>query len=118
MYAKVVHQEETDGKYGRGVHNHITDGNGNILVLTTWRTHIDDLQLDKTYIIENAVVDHFRPPDSWYQKYPWVNEDSYWMSLPYEDGKAYETDYIIQEQYTTYPGNSRMPLNTWNYECY
>ena len=45
MYAKVVHQEETDGKYGRGVHNHITDGNGNILVLTTWRTHIDDLQL-------------------------------------------------------------------------
>ena len=45
MYAKVVHQEETDGKYGRGVHNHITDGNGNILVLTTWRTHIDDLKL-------------------------------------------------------------------------
>ena len=45
MYAKVVHQEETDGKYGRGVHNHITDGSGNILVLTTWRTHIDDLQL-------------------------------------------------------------------------
>ena len=73
---------------------------------------------DKTYIIENAVVDHFRPPDSWYQKYPWVNEDSYWMSLPYEDGKAYETNYIIQEQYTTYPGSSRMPLNTWNYECY
>ena len=73
---------------------------------------------DKTYIIENAVVDHFRPPDSWYQKYPWVNEDSYWMSLPYEDGKAYETNYVIQEQYTTYPGSSRMPLNTWNYECY
>ena len=45
MYAKVVHQEETDGKYGRGVHNHITDGSGNVLVLTTWRTHIDDLQL-------------------------------------------------------------------------
>jgi len=118
MHAKVVYQEETVGKYGPGVHNHITDGSGNILVLTTWRTHIDDLQLDKTYIIKNAVVDHFRPPDSWYQKYPWVNEDSYWMSLPYEDGKAYETDYIIQEQYTTYPGNSRMPSNTWNYECY
>ena len=45
MHAKVVYQEETVGKYGPGVHNHITDGNGNILVLTTWRTHIDDLQL-------------------------------------------------------------------------
>ena len=42
----------------------------------------------KTYILENVVVDNFTPPDSWYQKYPWVNRDTFWMSLPYEEGRA------------------------------
>ena len=47
MYAKVVHQIETTGKYGPGIHNHITDGCGNVLVLTTWRTHMNDLKRGK-----------------------------------------------------------------------
>ena len=47
MYAKVVYQEETNGKYGKGIHNHIKDGHGNVLVLTTWRTHMNDLELGK-----------------------------------------------------------------------
>ena len=35
----------------------------------------------------------------WYQKYHWVNENSYWMSLPYENGMAWEADSVIQEQF-------------------
>ena len=66
---------------------------------------------DKTYILENVVVDHFRPCDSWYKKFPWVNEDCFWMSLPYEDGNALEADIKIQEQYIAYEDSDRMLLN-------
>ena len=141
--AKVVYQEETTGKYGPGIHNHITDGCGNTYVLTTWRTHMHDLvlgmyvllkiyllhlniannsniiiciilrfiYLGETYILCNVVVDHFRPSNSWYQKYPWINQDSFWMSLPYENGKALVAQTSIQVQYVTYKNNIRMPYN-------
>ena len=52
LLAKVVYQEETTGKYGPGVHNHITDGCGNALVITTWRTHMNDLIMGKYKIYE------------------------------------------------------------------
>ncbi len=41
----MVGQEETQGIYGEGVHNIIEDDCGNCLVLSTWRTHKNDLQL-------------------------------------------------------------------------
>jgi len=90
LLGKVIYQEETNGKYGRGVHNHITDRHGNVVVLTTWRTHQKDLKQDRTYLLYNTVVDNFIPPDTWYMSNPWVSKDYRWMSMPYEDGYAKE----------------------------
>jgi len=86
---KVVDQEKTEGKYGPGIHNHIMDIDGNVIILTTWRTHMKDLKIGKTYHLYNVKVDNFTPPPTWYDRNPDVS-DSFWMSLPYEDGYARE----------------------------
>ena len=70
LRAKVIDQEETEGKYGPGIHNHIMDVDGNVLILTTWRTHMKDLKIGKTYHLYNVKVDHFTPHDSWYDRNP------------------------------------------------
>ena len=70
LYAKVVYQKETQGKYGPGIQNHIMDRDGNVLVLSTWRAHMRDLKLGKSYLLYNVVVDHFTPPMSWYLDHP------------------------------------------------
>jgi len=70
LRARVIDQEETEGKYGPGIHNHIMDIDGNVLILTTWRTHMNDLKIGKTYHLYNVKVDHFTPPPSWYDNNP------------------------------------------------
>ena len=70
LRAKIIDQEETEGKYGPGIHNHIMDVDGNVLILTTWRTHMKDLKIGKMYHLYNVKVDHFTPHDSWYDRNP------------------------------------------------
>jgi len=91
LCAKVIDQEETDGKYGPGIHNHIIDIDGNIRILTTWRRHMKDLKIGKTYHLYNVKVENFTPPDSWYDRNPDVSH-SFWMSLPYHE-PAYHDGY-------------------------
>ena len=70
LRAKVIDQEDTEGKYGPGIHNHIMDIDGNVFILTTWRTHMKDLKIGKTYHLYNVKVDNFTPPPSWYDRNP------------------------------------------------